>query len=194
MADDNPPQEVDRFARGLIRRKAKQIIGRAGITAQDRDDLEQELILGLLKRRRSYDPRRGRSTTFSRLAVAHTLANLLRANAAKKRATGKITSLSQQVTTGDGVRTELGQTLAEGNEDKHRGPFRRAPDEVADLAQDLAEVVEQLPARLRDLAQRLKIDSLAQVARDLGKPRSTVASWVRELRQRFEKAGLRDYL
>jgi RNA polymerase sigma-70 factor (ECF subfamily) len=194
VEDNTPPPEVDRFARGLIRKKANQVIGRAGITAQDREDLEQELILGLLRRRRSYDPRRGRSTTFSRLAVVHVLANVLRARHAKKRGAGSTTSLSKRVTTDDGVHADLGQTVAAGDQDKHRGRRPRTPAEAADLARDVTDILEVLPTELRDLAVRLKTDTITQVARDLGKPRSTVASWVRQLRQRFEQADLRDYL
>ena len=42
MAKANFNPSDDRFTRGIIRRKIKQLIGRAGFTKQDRDDLEQE--------------------------------------------------------------------------------------------------------------------------------------------------------
>ena len=36
---------TDGFARRCIRRKARQLVGKAGITASDRPDLEQEMTL-----------------------------------------------------------------------------------------------------------------------------------------------------
>ena len=49
---------------------------------------------------------------------------------------------------------------------------------------DIAEVVARLPDDLRDLCQRLQRDSISQVARDLGVPRSTLYASVYE--HRFE--------
>jgi transposase-like protein len=40
----------------------------------------------------------------------------------------------------------------------------------------------------------LKSHSIAEIARDLGVPRTTLNDTVRRLRQRFEQAGLRAYL
>lgn len=68
-------------------------------------------------------------------------------------------------------------------------------DAAADLTIDLAEFLGTLPAELRRLAERRRAgDSVSQIARDLGAPRTTVSSWVRRLRERCERAGLRDYL
>ena len=62
------------------------------------------------------------------------------------------------------------------------------PDRVLD------SVLDRLPPKLRDLAERLKGDSLSQIARDTGVPRTTLYESVRRLRQIFERAGLGKYL
>ena len=46
----------DRFIRGIIRRKVKQLLGRAGFTRQDREDLEQELLVRVLQSLPKYHP------------------------------------------------------------------------------------------------------------------------------------------
>ncbi|MCX7428988.1 MAG: hypothetical protein NTW96_25600 [Planctomycetia bacterium] len=51
-----------------------------------------------------------------------------------------------------------------------------------------------LPDRLRDLAERLKSQTISKIARDIGVPRTTLNESVRRLRQRFENGGLKDYL
>ena len=49
-------------------------------------------------------------------------------------------------------------------------------------------------SRLRELCERLKHDSISQVARDMGIARTTLNAWLSKLRSRFEECGLRDYL
>ena len=43
MLHDDFNEKIDRFARGIVRRKVKQLIGRAGFTKQDREDLKQAM-------------------------------------------------------------------------------------------------------------------------------------------------------
>ena len=41
---------IDAYAADLIRHKARQLVGKAGLTENDRQDLEQELMIDLLSR------------------------------------------------------------------------------------------------------------------------------------------------
>jgi RNA polymerase sigma-70 factor (ECF subfamily) len=193
VADESYPQ-IDRFARSYIRKKARQVVGRAGFTEQDREDLEQELVLRLLQRLPSRDPRRGRSTTFTRLVVDHAVANMLRERGAEKRGTGRNISLSEPVELPGGRHTELAQVIGQRERDARLGRQSRPAEEGVDLVLDVADLLAKLPAPQRELAERLKSSTIAEVARDLGLPRTTVASRVRALRCRFEQAGLREYL
>ena len=61
MGVDNSDDGIDPYAAGLIRFKARQLVGQAGFTASDRNDLEQDLILDLLRRLPKYDPNPHRS-------------------------------------------------------------------------------------------------------------------------------------
>jgi RNA polymerase sigma-70 factor (ECF subfamily) len=190
---DNP-EALDRFAQGLIRRKVKQIVGRAGFTPQDREDLEQELQLRLWQRLPAFDPQRGHRYAFLTTVVEHVVANLLRELQAQKRDPRRIQSLHERIQTSDQGPSERATTIGQEEYDAWRGRSPRGNAELAQLAHDVAAVLAQLPAELRDLAERLQYQSLAQIARETGAPRTTLYTPLRQLRQRFEKARLQDYL
>ena len=49
MGFENRYDGIDDYAVRLIKHKARQLIGSAGFTESDRDDLEQDLMLDLLR-------------------------------------------------------------------------------------------------------------------------------------------------
>jgi RNA polymerase sigma factor (sigma-70 family) len=171
---------LDRFAQGIIRRKARLLASRAGFTKQDHQDLEQELVLRLLQSLDLFDPEQAHPNVFITTVIERSVAMILRERRAKKRDGGVVRSLDQSQTK-DGNPVEP--------KDPHPGD-----QEAFDLASDLAEVLTRLPDKLSALAERLKRQSLSQVARDLGLPRTTLQRQVQRLRKCFEDAGLRIYL
>ena len=62
------------------------------------------------------------------------------------------------------------------------------------MAIDLADVSATLPERWRILLELRKSQTMPEIARAMGVPRTTLNAWMHRIRQRFEKAGLRDYL
>jgi len=171
---------LDRFAQGIIRRKVRLLVSRAGFTKQDRQDLEQELVLRLLQSLELFDPEQAHPNVFITTVIERAVAMILRERRAKKRDGGVVCSLDQ------------GQTK-EGKSPEPIDP-RPSDQDAFDLASDLVEVLARLPDDLRALAERLKSQSLSQAARDLGVPRTTLQRQVQRLRQCFEDAGLRIYL
>jgi RNA polymerase sigma factor (sigma-70 family) len=171
---------LDRFAQGIIWRKVRLLVGRAGFTQQDHQDLEQELVLRLLQSLDVFDPEQAHLNVFITTVIERAVAMLLRERRAKKRDGGVVRSLDQGPTK-DGKSPEPVDPLPSG-------------EEAFDLASDLAEVLARLPEELRALAERLKSQSLSQAARDLGVPRSTLQRQAQRLRRCFEDAGLRIYL
>ncbi|GIW56165.1 MAG: hypothetical protein KatS3mg082_2569 [Nitrospiraceae bacterium] len=170
----------DKFIRGIIRRKIKQLVGRAGFTRQDREDLEQEMLLRLLQSLHLFDPDKAHQNVFITTVIERAVAMILRERLAKKRNGAAVQSLDQA-------------TDSAGESAEPVDPHRSHEQQV-DLATDLAEVLAKLPHDLRALAERLKHQSLSQVARDLGVSRSTLQRQVQRLRECFEDGGLRIYL
>ena len=60
----NSYEGIDGYAADLIRHKARQLVGKAGLTEDDRQDLEQELMIDLLGRMKHFNPAKGKKTTF----------------------------------------------------------------------------------------------------------------------------------
>jgi RNA polymerase sigma-70 factor, ECF subfamily len=194
MIYDESNEKINRFARGIIRRKIKQIIGRAGFTKQDREDLEQELILRLLQRWPSFNPNVAHRNVFTTTVIERFVATILRDKQAEKRDHRRVSSLNVTVNIGEDETAELGDTISQRELDTQRGRAPRSDEELSQLRQDLAELMAKLPEKLKALAERLKTETVSEIARDMGVARTTVDAWVRKLRQRFEHTGLKDYI
>jgi RNA polymerase sigma factor (sigma-70 family) len=161
----------DRFARGIIRRKVRQIIGRGAFPHHDAEDLEQELLLRLLRSFRHFDPAHGsHRNTFITTVVEREAALILRRRRAKKRMLGSVRSLA-------------GSPRSDGDGDAWDLPG--VPGPALEVAHDIAIILKSLPEDLRDLAERLKHHSIAEIARELQLPASTIQRRRERLRQFF---------
>ncbi len=184
----------DRFIRGIIRRKVKQLIGRAGFTSQDREDLEQEMFVRVLQSLPRFNPDRAHRNKFVTTVVERYVANILRNKQADKRDHRRICSLNVTIEVAEEGPTELAQTIGDRELDARLGRQRRSECELVQLALDLADVMATLPDNWRTLLELRKTQTMADIARELGVPRTTLNEWMRRIRKRFEKAGLNEYL
>jgi len=185
----------DSFASQLIRQKARQLVRHPGFTKSDRPDIEQELAIELVQKFGQFDPDRARETTFVARVIENKAVSLVRARQAEKRhfrRNGK--SLNENVSDGDGGTVERAQTIDAANAKRHTGQAPRSDEELARLRLDIDEVIVTLPADLGRLAKLLSEMSEYAASQQLGKSRRQVAKDVARLRERFEDAGLRDYL
>ncbi len=177
---------MEPFAERLIRIKAHQLVTRGGFTESDRHDIEQELTLYLVEHLPEHDPDRSSRRTFIVRLVENRVADLVRHRTAEMRDPRHVErSLDERVEDGEGGETDMVSTMA-GNE--------RTPGELRDAAIDLAEVLPELPPRLRTLCRRLPDATMQEIADELGVSRRTVYRWLEEVRTRFEEAGLDDYI
>ena len=195
MGGDNQYDGIDGYAVGLIKYKARQLIRQAGFTASDRDDLEQELILDLLRRRPKYNPKRAQFNTFIARVVEHRVASLIEAQKAGIRDYRRCPfSLNDRFEDAEGRSVERMETIDQEDYLLRTGAQSRPSDELSALALDVAAVLEALPPELRELCRRLKAESVTEISRDTGVPRGTIYESIKKLREIFEDAGLRNYL
>src|SRR5262245_16711302 len=176
----------------LIRSKARQLAHRPPFTAQDRADIEQDILVHFLRRAARFDPAKTTPKRFIAMAVRQAVANILRHARAESR-TATVSSLNVCVSIEDAP-CELSQVISYRDHRTRLGTQARDETEQAQLAIDVAGLLALLPAAQRDAATRLLSQPVADAARAEGVPRTTFVARLRRLRGVFEQAGLGHYL
>nr|BDD45924.1 hypothetical protein 4 [Pseudomonadaceae bacterium] len=194
-SSDGSADTVDEFTEGYVRKRARQLAGKFGFKRHDRDDIEQQLYLKLAKHLHAADPNDPKWKAFVAITVDRRIASLIRDNKAEKRDHRRACSIHVVVGTDDDGPVELAETISEHEIPARRVRAKRGERDLADLQIDMADCIADLPEeKHRELCERLKHDSISQVARDMEIPRTTLNAWIRKLRQRFEEQGLKEYL
>jgi RNA polymerase sigma-70 factor (ECF subfamily) len=191
---DDSRQPIDPAIQSLIRRKVSRIIGRAGLTKQDHEDLEHDLVVEVLRRLPKFDSDRSSLSAFLNAVLDHGLADILRHQLAAKRNPQRVRSLHAKTKSEEGD-LELEQTLGSEDLARQRGRHPRSAEELAQLTQDMAEALDGLSDDVRAVAERLAQGlPMTAIAKELGKSRHQVRQAVRQVRQRFEDLDLKGYL
>lgn len=178
------------FAARYVRRKAKQLVGKAGLTVSDQEDIQQDLTVKILEAAPKFDPSVSHWNAFVATIVERYAANLLRDPRAQKRCPRRHCSLNTIVDYDEtGLPITLGDTLVEHVHDQRHCTESIDDIEAFERLEDIATVLAQLPDDLRDICERLQHDSISQVARDLDIPRTTLWRRIQQIRQHFEDAG-----
>jgi RNA polymerase sigma-70 factor (ECF subfamily) len=175
----------------LIRRTATRLARGAGFTDADREDIGQELALEFIQRRADHDAERGSPSAFAAGVVRQRVVDILRERRAHRRGGGKgVLSLHDEVTNGDGGRTERGDALDEADGRRRPGTHSRSDLELCELRLDVEAVLSRLPERLRRLCELLKHMTLAEASRHTGVPRATLYEDLVTLRGIFVASGV----
>ena len=97
-----PPMLTDE-EENTVRHYARALVGHAGFTTSDQDDIEQELRLDIFLRLPKYDPAKSKRTTFITRVIEHKTADLIRHHRAESRALNvEVRSLEEEVNTEEG--------------------------------------------------------------------------------------------
>jgi RNA polymerase sigma factor (sigma-70 family) len=191
MTVRHAPDVADKFTTQLIRRTAKMLVSDGAFPASDLDDVVQELRLALIEQAENFDPDRARWSTFVKTVVRLTASTLRRKQRAEfRQAEQGFASLNVLIADEDGQLAEMGATV--GEEEYRTGlgeDFVSHTDQV-DLALDVQAALSTLPAELQEIAERLKRQSVCEMARELGVSKSTLNRRVVEIREHFRRAGL----
>jgi RNA polymerase sigma-70 factor (ECF subfamily) len=166
---------IDPVTAGLIKRKARELVGRTGITQQDREDIEQDLTLELIRRLPAFDEKRARRPGFAGLLLDRAAADILRRRRTAKRDTRTTISLDAQPSP-EQPGTPLDGTLG-------------CPDDLDEriAEMDFDEIIATLPDDLRRLVLCLLRSSVAAAARELGISRATIYRRLQELQLFFQR-------
>jgi RNA polymerase sigma factor (sigma-70 family) len=184
----------DEFLPKLIYKKAMQLSRRPGFTPTDREDLAQALFACVQKQMHRYDAARGRVAAFLKTIVERSAATIARNRDAQKRDPRRECSLNCKYDLQDPVSKEYGSDLPESVRKRRTGEPLRSAIQTAELNLAIQDATAGLSETDQEVCQRLKHSPLAQIARDLNIPRTTLHASVRRIRERFERHGLDSYL
>ena len=121
MCVDPTSQKFPDYAAQLIRRKAKQLVGRYGFKPCDQEDIEQDLSLDLWCRLERFDPNKGALEPFIDHVVKRKIASLIEyRRAAKRDYRRESISLNTPVQDSEGNTVEWGELLDEEIKKKKR--------------------------------------------------------------------------
>jgi DNA-directed RNA polymerase specialized sigma24 family protein len=175
LAAPSPHPLGDPAALALVRRKARSLQGQAGLTSQDLEDVEQDLLLALLPRLKHHDPAQSPLGAFFRLLLNREADRLLRRRLAAKRRAGRTAPVD----------------AVDPPRDTRTGTEPGRAEEDRDRESDVAAAVAGLPPELAALVEALRTDpTVAGAARALGRRRTTVHDQISRVRARLKDAGL----
>ncbi|MHB1843257.1 MAG: sigma factor [Deltaproteobacteria bacterium] len=199
MGNENKCEGLDAYAVRLIKHKARQLVGRAGFVEADRHDLEQELVIDLLQRLPRFDPTLAKRETFITRIVEHQVATLIETQKAGirdyRRCAGSLDERREDRDEDAGnSASDLPPVLDQKEYRREVLAAARRDGDLLALRADLARVLAELPAELRKLVEDLHTATASEIARKRCIPRSTLYEAIARLRNRFDNAGLHDYL
>ena len=195
MGADSSRRALDAYALACIKHKAYQLVGQASFTADDLEDLEQELTIHLFEQLPKFDPTRGAFSTFADRVVDHKAADILDARfAACRDCRLRVGSIHDPVRLQDGGEVLVEDMDLDDAVQVQRGIGGRSPHEEADLRIDLKRALATLTPEQRDLCLWLLTSTIAEISATTGVPRPTLYDRLRRIRVAFERAGLREYV
>ena len=171
-----------------IKYKAAKLARSGALPGMDKEDIEQELMLDLLRRKGRFDPDRASFDTFADRVITNRVATLT-ASTHKLRAERITISLDFVVANDD---QDDGASLIDKLDDLEN-PL--ALDELKiGLARDVARFIGDLPPVLQRYVAILAADNVCEAAREAGLHRSTIYERKEQIRRAAEDWGLAEYL
>ena len=193
MGSENRFDGIDVYAADLIRYKARQLVRRPEFSPSDQEDLEQEMVLDLLRRLPRYDPRRAQRSTFIARIVEHKIATLIEYQRAAKRDSDRQgPSLNRDIADGEGHTTDAIQAVDQEAYLKRLGIEFRPQRDRTDLRLDLEDALRRLPDDLRSLCEMLRSMSVQEIAKAVGMPRPSVYDAIKRVKARLGEEGFQE--
>lgn len=179
----------------LIQVTVQKTVGSYRLTESDRDDLEQQIAMEVVRRRAKFDPGKAQEKTFLARLVKHARADIIAAREAGNRDYRREEGSLDQWVQDDAGGWELrGETITDDDAGRRVGRSDMSREEQHDMCSDLRDAAAALPDHLRDIYEHLKkLGSARAVARATGLHHSSVCDSLKQIRERFEKAGLDVY-
>jgi RNA polymerase sigma-70 factor (ECF subfamily) len=191
---DGPRTWSDRIASIMIYRYARRLVGKVGFKRSDVEDIEATLAVELIQRLPKYDPGKSSKFTFIKLIISHAISDLIRERSSKAHyARREVISLFSPIRESVSDEVHYGHAADQDDTDARLGKRDLTREEQEHLRIDVAEAIDSLPEDLRQVAELLKTESLAETVRILKTTQHAVRTAVKQIRAHFQAAGLQEY-
>lgn len=181
------------YVKRLLRVKAGQLKRRPEFRRTGRSDIEQDLVVYVMKKAHLFDPDRASVRTFISRVVDSAVAIMIRGARREKRAAGLTAwSLDGTVFKHDEDVTPLAELITGADVSRRLGLQPLSAQQRCDLEADVGAVVKDLSPALKAILARRLDGSEASVARDLGTSRRQVRKAMARIREHFRAAGFSD--
>jgi RNA polymerase sigma-70 factor (ECF subfamily) len=193
MHHTNPFEGLDDYAVNLIRYKTRRLIGQAGYTRSDTEDIEQDLSLHLRQQLPKYNPRKGTLKTFINTVLDNKIRTMVAA-----RTTSQFDfrqhdfSLDETIETETGDRVSRGEAIDSEEYLMVTGRLNRKAFDGVEMRIDVQCAVSLLPADLQTLCARLQERTIVDIAREDGVSRHKIDELRRRIAFLFLEHGLDD--
>lgn len=189
----DPKEIVTKYARTLIRVKAKQIVRRPGFSRSDQPDIEQSLVVYLLEQVQHFDPSRASLNTFIARVIDSAVAMLLRGQGRAKRNPAdeaELQSLAEMVPQPDGPPEPLARLISQLDLERRTGGASLSDAQLFELVADVASVIPTLPPELQEICRSLLTRNCSETEAELGLSRRKRQAAMDAIREHFVNSGL----
>jgi RNA polymerase sigma factor (sigma-70 family) len=184
--------DLPAFAYRFASSRATELARRCRAICLDADDVRQELLLQLWRRRSRFNPQRGGYAGFITRVIRNAAADLIAKHAAPSRGGLQIpVSLHEPTVDDEGEACRLADILPN---EAGLWSSPAAALEISDLRADLRGAVAQLPREHQDLCADLANSSISEISRGQSCSRAVTYERIRDIRRTFEKLGLAVYV
>lgn len=194
MFHTNAFEGLDDYAVNLIRYKTRRLIGQAGFSKSDQEDIEQDLSLHLRRQLSKHNPRKGTLKTFINTVLNNKIRTMVSA-----RLTSQFDFRQHECSLDELVEVDTGEMVsrAEAIDAEEylmaTGRLNRRTLDAVEMRIDVQCAVSMLPADLRNLCARLQERTIVDIAREDGVTRQKIDELRRRIAFLFLEHGLDEY-
>lgn len=176
--------------------KANQLAGKYGFASDEREDIQQTLVLECLRRCGHFNSQRGNTATFTRIVIKHAVATLIGAQKSHRRDYRRCQrSLNSPAQRTDPSSPEVAEVISDEDYHFRMGRTARPFHQAVHLRHDVRRAVEALPPELRQICRlTIALDTMTLIAEAAGISRATLYRRMRSIREAFIRAGLSQYI
>lgn len=180
------------YAARMVRVKAIGLCVRPEFAGEDREDIEQELTLFLLRQAHYYDPQKSQLNTFINRVIRSRISTLIRDRSRNRRMPAKCNGLQSTealIDCGDGTIT-IRETLTQADRDRRLGLCGKEHVDEVQLTIDVQEAIASLPANLRPVARSLMTRNFGETKEKMKLSHRVFARQRQQIADHFKARGL----